>query len=107
MYNVREAQGTSLLQEKKVGDSYIELSNDGALLSWHVRKEINWWDWQHGAARKLTMLFPDPSTTHQCQIINYNILSETRRLQNMKMKTLGKNSQLTLDFDPISIRKKM
>lgn len=52
------------------------------------------------------MLFPDPSTTHQCQIINYNILSETRRLQNMKMKILGKNSQLTLDFDPISIRKK-
>ena len=41
MYGDRETQGASSQQEKKVGDSYTELSMDCAALSWQVRKEIN------------------------------------------------------------------
>ena len=92
MYGDRETQGASSQQEKKVGDSYTELSMDCAALSWQVRKEINWWDLHHEAARKLTMLFPDLSTTHQCQFISRNILRETGGLPNIKMKISGKIS---------------
>lgn len=92
MYSDRETQGASSQQEKWVGDSYTELSVDCAALSWQVRKEINWWGWQHEAARKLTTLFPDLSTTRQCQCISWNILRETGGLPNIKMKILGKIS---------------
>lgn len=92
MSNDRETQGTSLLRGKKVGDSSMELSNDCAVLNWHVRKEINWWDWQHEAARKRTSLFPNPGVAHQCKIISYNILRETKNLKTIEMMMLAKIS---------------
>lgn len=42
-------------------------------------------------ARKLTTLFPDPSVAHQCQIISYNILRETKDLQTIKNDDVGEN----------------
>lgn len=54
------------------------------------------------------MLFPDPSTTHQCQIIHYNILREADKgITKYENKDIGKKFLLTLDHDTTLIKEKI
>lgn len=51
------------------------------------------------------MLFPDPSTTHQCQIISYNLLREgDEGITKYENEDTGEKSLLTLDLDTVLIK---